>query len=144
MVRRWLIRSLFLLPLVCVVALWVTSYFGGLALNKHFGEGYRETGAVQGLGFLDYVHNVSFKDTLIRATFARGRTTKEWIRVPMIHSFYYGRLPPWADSYEIIFPLWLPTLLLLVFNLLVWRKTRPKPQGRVFPIEPTNNSAKTK
>jgi hypothetical protein len=59
--------------------------------------------------------------------------------------FYAGRCEPYPDSVDVLFPLWLPTLLLSSLNWFVWRKTRPKIMAeRAFPVEPTNNSAKSK
>ena len=45
------------------------------------------------------------------------------------------------DLWLIIFPLWLPALLLVVLNGLVWRWTRRRRVGAVgFPVEPAKKA----
>ena len=53
MFRRWIIRSLFLVPLLCVVAVWVASYFGGLCLYKQFGRFLAQVGTLPGLCYVE-------------------------------------------------------------------------------------------
>jgi hypothetical protein len=43
--------------------------------------------------------------------------------------FYIEHWPGVPDSHGIVFPLWLPTVLLAAFCWLVWQKTRAKPLG---------------
>ena len=52
--------------------------------------------------------------------------------------------PKWRfpRDLRIIFPLWLPTLLLLALNGFVCRKTRPIHADGAFPIEPAPTAAK--
>ena len=63
-------------------------------------------------------------------------TATKDVPVPTTLGFYGGAVPRLPDSLLIVFPLWLPTLLLLALNWLVWRMTRRRGEGRGFPVEP--------
>ena len=62
---------------------------------------------------------------------------------PRTLGFFGGRVPGDPDSWLIIFPLWLPTLLLVALNGWVWRWTRRRKVGAGavgFPVEPAKKA----
>lgn len=140
MLRRWIIRSLFLVPLVCVVAVWVTSYFGTISVHRTIGVRAWTLGSVSGMVvFLEFQIAPS-EAVLWIPGFVPHMTAKDWgIPQPMFE-FYFGSWPGISDSFGIVFPLWLPTLLLLGLNWLVWRKTRQRAGRGAFPVEPTKKT----
>jgi len=132
MLRRWLIRSLFLLALAFVVGAWVTSYFGGIVAITSFGGRFWAVGAVQGLGI-----TAEGSSSSVVSGFHFGGTADGL--VPTILGFGWGEEsdpfstdPPYLES---VFPLWLLTVVLAGLNWFVWRKTRAKYNGRGFPVE---------
>ena len=138
MKKRWLIRSLFLLPLVCVVAAWVGSYFATFSFDKWFEGRERHMGAVQGLIHLEEGSNDGLPDTPLQIHVYSGKKITDSVAIGAKFGFYAGKFPFTRDSFMIVFPLWLPTLLLAAVNWIVWRKTRAKPIGKAFPVEPTS------
>jgi hypothetical protein len=135
MIRRWLIRMPFLLALALVVSVWMASYFGGLQLTCWFRGRLGSVGAVQGATFMIHATHQG-APAQYRFRFQDGATAEEWGIVP---AFWCGRLS-WG-AWSVNFPLWLPTLLLGGLNWLVWRKTRPKHNGKGFPVEPAGKEA---
>ena len=95
--------------------------------------------AVQGLGLL--------ANTPIRSPqppgfhFYRGMRERDFLNRPTSHGFYAGEFSGIKNSWAIVFPLWLATLLLAGLSWFAWRKTRGAGVGRGFPVEPT--AAKT-
>lgn len=141
MVRRWIIRSLFLLPLVCVVGVWVVSYFGGLILQKGLGREWVFF-TVQGLGCMEVIDTKPPMDMPLDLSFHWSMTAKDLGTGPRTLGFYCGSSVWFRNALIIAFPLWLPTLLLMLLNWLVWRKSRPKPKGGAFPITPDPAASK--
>jgi len=134
MVKLWIIRALFLLPLACVVGVYIASYFVLLGFGKQSGERDREINAVQGLCDVYEIHVMPSRDAPLRVRCFGGQTAKDWIEEPMTLGFYGGRWEGILRSWRIIFPLWLPALVLAGANGVVWRKTRRR-SGRGFPVE---------
>lgn len=140
MFRRWLIRIPFLLVLTFVVGMWIGSYFGESFLYNATTSRFREGGAIQGLAFVgdserDWFHKMDDLEFIfgVRASYDSP------LHCPTKLGFYGGR---WFmnDSFIIVFPLWLPTLLLLAVNWFVWRKTRLNSVTRGFPVEPASST----
>ena len=129
MVMRWLIRGVCLVLLAGVVGVWVGSYAGWLVMYKRSAGRYWVVGAVQGLGFMDGHGNNWDMTTPFLFGFFRGQTAKSLSLSPRTLGFFGGQLPGIPDSWLIIFPLWLPTLLLVALNGLVWRWTRRRKVG---------------
>ena len=143
MVKRWLIRTLFLLPLACVVGVWVTSYFGALMMLRSHGI-YLACTSVHGGVWLIEDHLPDL-DVPLHVEFKQGWKVEDVYSLPSSKlGFYFGPDSFHEDSLEIAFPLWLPTLLLAGLNWFVWRKTRAKYNERGFPVEPAKDSAKAK
>ncbi len=135
MLRRWLIRVPCLLALTFVVGVWITSYFGGFGCSEFVkGRGWYLT-AVQGLGCAEECGGLPGNTTLFQSYFDSGATAQELLPEPTTLGFYASRMQRFPDSFVIIYPLWLPTLLLTGLNWLVLRKTRPKRLWQGFPME---------
>jgi hypothetical protein len=134
MLRRWFVFGLALMLLSLCVTVWGVSYWRYLYA--------RHTGTT----FLNFVLN-------------SGRMAISWISTPGARSewhFANEEAGSWDDadkiskfswlgfSYDVgvgmfyfTIPLWLPSLLSLLFLWFAWRKTRRKPKGKAFPIEPS-------
>ena len=140
MVMRWLMRGVCLVLLAGVVGVWVGSYAGWLEMYKYSAGRDWGVGAVQGLGYMGRSGNMGFPTTPPEFGFLRGETAKS-IGLPLRTLGFYGGLwPVVRDLWLIIFPLWLPTLLLVVLNGFVWRWTRRRNVGRGFPVEPAKKA----
>jgi hypothetical protein len=137
MFRPWLIRLPFLLALICVITVWVASYFGGFRLGATSAAGEWSIGAVQGLGF-EYQDGVVAleDDTASVSGFTLGTKAKDWFDVITTLGFGRGKKAWFPKSSVIVFPLWLPTLMLAGLNWFVWRNTRPQFNGQGFPVDP--------
>ncbi len=137
MLRRWLIRVPFLLALACVLSVWVVSYFGALAAYTDSHGDRKYISAVQGLWDMGEVGSPGYAPGS-HFQFYGGWNSKDWNLPPTTLGFYYGRPLPVYRGFEIVFPLWLPALVLAGLNWFVWRKTRGKGVGgvgRAFPVE---------
>ena len=154
MLRRWLIRVPCLLALAFVVGVWITSYFGLLWMDRRSGGNLVEVGAVQGLVFMSEragpplydtpLHRPGFAyaDEPLHFWFTRGAKDVNYVIAPRMLGFGASPLSLLRIGVAIIFPLWLPTLLLAGLNWFVWRKTRAKPATQSgFPIEPAGKGA---
>jgi hypothetical protein len=145
MLRRWLIRVPFLLALALVVGVWVTSYFAGFSVNTTLAARDWSVGSVHGLNIF-YTFPDS-NDLLSRPTFRfrfqSHATVQDWNLARTTWGFHGSADARVPDSVLIVFPLWLPTLLLAGLNWFVWRKTRAKYNGRGFPVEAASTTNAT-
>lgn len=140
MVKRWLIRVLFLLSLACVVGIWIASYFGGIGLEKRYGGRSSGIGVIAGLVFTGEDGNDPYPDEPLHFYFDSGATADGPLAKRVTLGF---SVSPWAqfpDQFVIVFPLWLPTMILSALLWFVWRKTRGCKVGRGFPAEPSQPS----
>lgn len=137
MLRRWLIRLPFLWTLAFLVALWITSYFWGVAVECRAGG----IGVVQGLGIIGKYPEPIGSVTEWEFFFQPHATAQDCFVDSTVFGFHYGTTK-YLDL-QIVFPLWLPTLFLAALTWFVWRKTRPKAIGKPFPIEPSSSSPTT-
>ena len=135
MVMRWLMRGVCLVLLAGVVGVGVGSYAGSLAMGKRSAGRDWGVGAVQGLGVMELSDDVGFRTMPLVIYFERGVTAESLTLPPRTLGFYGGRWAGDPYSWLIIFPLWLPTVLLGVLNWFVWRWTRRGKMGRGFPVE---------
>ena len=133
MVMRWMMRGVCLVLRAGVVGVGVGSYAGWLRMRSWSAGQYWEVGAVQGLGYMGRCDSKGFLPTLLQFNFERGATAG--IMPPRTLGFYGGRWLRELDSWLIVFPLWLPTVVLVVLNGFVWRWTRRRKVGRGFPVE---------
>ena len=139
MVMRWLMRGVCMALLAGVVGVWVGSYAGGLEMYKFSAGRYWRVGTVQGLGYMAGCDVLGLPTAPLRFDFMRGETAADDALPPTTLGFY-GKGWPWVSVSYIIFPLWLPALLLVVLNGFVWRWTRRRKLGRGFPIEPAKKA----
>jgi hypothetical protein len=143
MVMRWLIRGVCLALLTGVVGVWAGSYAGAFEMDKRAAGRDWSAVTVHGLGcMVRSERDVSAYPTRpLQFEFRRGWTAEDFGLPP---GFICMPTLPWRpDSWQIIFPLWLPALLLVVLNGLVWRWTRRRKVGvgvRGFPIEPAKKA----
>jgi hypothetical protein len=135
MIRRWFIRLPCLVALTLVVGVWITSYFGGIVVSRKLPDSYCGIVAGQGLvtfGKEPHAHS-GFEPPNFRFD------PHEFVRFGAFGSptlgFRYTGMPNIPDSLVIVFPLWLPTVVLAMLCWYVWRKTRGKYNGRGFPVE---------
>ena len=129
----------FLLALALVVGVWVASYFGVLALLIFPEHHCFFISAIQGDADLGVAEDWFHHEVEIH--FHRGWRPVDWGVPPTTLGFYFARN---MEYFQLIFPLWLPTLVLTGLCWFAWRKTRPMPVGRAFPVEPEKQEAETK
>ena len=135
MVMRWLMRGVCLVLLAGVVGVGVGSYAGGFWMAKGAASCYWQVGIVEGLGCMYRTGDRGFVTTPCRFYFTRGSTTTSIGYPSRTLGFFGGRFPGDLGSWLILFPLWLPAVLLVVLNWFVWRWTRRGKMGRGFPVE---------
>ncbi len=143
MVLRWLIRGVCLVLLAGVVGVGVGSYAGTLEMVKLSAGRNWAAVAVKGLGCMARGDDFGLPSTPLQFHFDRWETAQSVGLPPRTLGFYGGRGPWGPNSWLIIFPLWLPTLLLVVLNGLVWRWTRRRMVGLGavgFPVEPAKKA----
>ena len=136
MIKRWLICLVSFLPLICVVGAWVASCFGMPFLDKQSGGVFRGVFVADGqVGAIQEFNTAAAGP--FEFTFERTRIPSILLKSRM--GFYISPLKYSPGYVVVIFPLWLPTLLLVALNWFVWRRARQKPAGRAFPLEPATN-----
>jgi hypothetical protein len=145
MVRRWLIRGLALTLLTLSAVAWVGSYFEGVQRANNY-WGYA-TDFTLGNGSADiWVEQMAGHGLIIYVGWMYGRSDKYDMRAEYEHLdckyFGFGVTLPALHPHEknpeywsVFFPLWFPTLLSALFLWLVWRNTRPRYNGKGFPIQ---------
>jgi len=137
MLRRWLIQIPFFLPLTIVVAVWIVSAFGEFVWGKMASGREWYTGAIRGLYYLGENYYPHDRDRPLEFVCHWGIKQEDTglPRTTLGFGYHCGIDFLHRDSLVIVFPLWLPTLLLTGLNWLVWRKTRPGKPGGAFPVE---------
>jgi hypothetical protein len=138
MLRRRIIRVLFLLPMLFLIGIWITSYYmgrlgAGVVAKRLWVLGFTE-------GKILFIHAPLGTSTL--PTGERFRIERLnipaswWGGFPTFGGFRVSRYPPLPDSALIVMPIWFSFALLALINVLVWPKTRRKSTGKAFPVEP--------
>ena len=136
MKRRWIIRSIFMLPiLLCIVGWeWSATHSFGM-LYSHY----------------DYFFCCNTYWGCVSATYQRFDLTSQpgawdfainstdhhflWASANFTHQFLGFAYKVEPHLYTLVAPYW---FLILVFSgvlWIVWRRTRPKPKGGAFPVE---------
>lgn len=146
MLRRWIIRSLSLTLVLFVLTAWVASYWDTATLVHYTPMGPDGSGQN---GFLVIrTGHISFlrEGPLLSADWHAGLTSNTFTHwwVPQFLDYYfadakYRFLGFYFDigiTQFVSLPLWFPTLLSAGLLWLIWRKTKPNPPGRAFPIDP--------
>jgi hypothetical protein len=93
---------------------------------------------VRGMGFLSKERHNQISRSPVRFAFARRVKAKDWLRVTPTQGSYAGRWDGRPDSWVVIVPLWLVTVVLVGVCWSLWRKTRGTGTGRGFPVEVEN------
>ncbi len=139
MLRRRSIRLPFLLALVCIVGVWVASYFGMISISANLRERSGTAFAIEGLGGIS---KWPFPTQSPRFFFQRRATVSDLYlpHAPTL-GFYYDTMSPMRGFFEVVFPLWLPTPLWAGLCWWVGRMTRVREIGRAFPVEPTESKS---
>jgi hypothetical protein len=146
MFRRWLIRGLVLALLaLCVVAL-VGSYRHPCAIGRH---GIHELWLHIRYGsivFNEYVEplagSIRWECVDVYADHQSERMDYLSREYHFAGFAYEGRNAVTGPFLLICIPLWFPTLLCTLLLWFVWRKTRAKPAGGAFPVEPAKAEVK--
>jgi hypothetical protein len=147
MFRRWFIRSLALTLLTLCVVAWVGSYWArvwrvGITF-EHCDYFLLENGST----LIDVAKRVAPVDYLL----AGWHLEKAYpVDMQMNYEHFDFRLAGFAvipstvhaDNLAVFFPLWFPTLLSALLVVFAWRKTRAKPVGGAFPVEPAKSGEK--
>ena len=139
MIRRWLIRSIFIGPCVVCVVVWVMSYWYVGAVRIPIGFScVRLNGALGSLYLWAQDRNTGGSDWVFR-TPDPGLTDallREYQSSQHFGGFAYSYLS-WPDHYllMVILPLWFPTTLSAILLWFAWRKTGAKRPGGAFPVE---------
>jgi hypothetical protein len=143
MFRRWLIRGLALTLLTLCVMAWVGSYFWKIGV-EHWGA----------IDFWELLVNRGHLELhVVRHLAPNSHIWWRWIHYDASSYWYefgsgsnydflgfylgYGPSPGTAGAMAVLIPLWFPIFLSALLLWLVWRKTRPKYNGKGFPIEST-------
>ncbi|HEY4329360.1 MAG TPA: hypothetical protein VGN88_06470 [Phycisphaerae bacterium] len=141
---RWLIRIFFIaLCMACVVA-WVGSYFQLAFMEYIERNGYHsyhlgidcgtiifrheEQDAFEG-GSWFYIHYA--------ADLAQFRRYVQEFKYHFAGFAYQPDKAVSRGNQVVLVPLWCPTFFSALILWFAWRKTKAKPVGRAFPIEPT-------
>jgi hypothetical protein len=137
--KRWLIRSIFIGLLTLCVGTWVGSYWQGIGID--YGGTERNLGltGADGEAVLAAEDNDPFGSVLgwhfyrfNRA--ARSGTGYEYAQYRLLGFGFEKVVRP--TCWFVWVPLWFPILLFALLLWFVWRKTKAKPVGRAFPVEP--------
>jgi hypothetical protein len=139
MPRRWLIRSLFIiLAILCAVA-WIGTHWRVADIGY---VGKTRIGLELDEGRLGILSTNNFQDTPgwhLSLTASHDTPWQVVERTAQCHALGFAFT---ADPSEllVVIPLWFPTLISAFTLWFAWRKTRPKPIGRAFPVEPPAKS----
>jgi hypothetical protein len=142
MVGRWIVRGLALTLLVMCVAAWVGSYWEAGIVERDLRDGIRylvlEGGAVTYVGdalFIEANDTVAWKWRSRRTDM--GLLSAVYSRLDWrFAGFAAGRYPVPEGHRIVVVPLWCVVLPAAGLLWWVWRKTRPRFNGRGFPVEP--------
>jgi len=141
MTRRWLIRSIFMLPILLCMVGWGWSESHGVAVvYVHRRLHFVECGTGSGRIWLFWVQADALRSPPGELSY------RSW-RGPVAHPVLPGEMA-WLGfrfshievvSYRertVAVPYWFPLLLSALLLLLAWRTTRPHPGGaQGFPVE---------
>ena len=132
MIRRWLIRSLALTLLTLCVVAGVGSYWRSVVVSYHAGlDCIVEIMSIESRRF-----GLSWSNWPPIQRWEVGFwETGAWPRGPVRFMGFH------VNERGITIPLWFPTLLSALLLWRVWRKTRPKFNGRGFPVEAAGKEA---
>ncbi|MCL2639464.1 MAG: hypothetical protein FWD53_01330 [Phycisphaerales bacterium] len=138
MTLRWPLRSFALTLLTLCLSSWAWSYF------LSFYIGYVSSSLGRAYWITTYTGGVLLSADRVGLSelgwqFGYDRDARSWESAERFLGFAYQSWPssigaPWYVG----IPFWFPSLLSAVLLWFIWRQTRPKTEGRGFPVEPTN------
>ena len=139
MFNRWLIRCLFMLPVVLCGLAWVSSYSYSVFVDAEPKAALRPVGGYYYLQFRDLS---LCRGSLEIRNYRSSLSDKDYPATPrhLALSVELGRLGGFLNSctFEWRIPMWLPTLVAAGALVLIWRPGRPKPNpATAFPVEVT-------
>ena len=155
--QRWLIRTCFLIPVILFASLWLMSIQNNARIS-YMHVGYEKNlGTFWGVIWFGWGQDVSFRPVVLppdswqmtNMPMASHILSSEFMESKPYLGFAYNyrESPSRGHVYEyraLAIPIWFPLSMATASFLLVFRKTRPKPNPKTaFPIEPTNPSLKT-
>ena len=134
MLRRWLMFGLALMLLSLCLGAWGVSYWREIYAS-HNGKTYLDF--ILNSGRLEIYRGTS-QGTAPGWHFVNAEALS-WDRLDQHSKFCWlgFSYSVGIDGSYFTIPFWLPSLLSLLFLWFAWRKTRPKPKGKAFPIEPS-------
>ena len=133
MKRRWLIRILFLLPIVLCAAGWAWSgtHVGEIGYTRGAGCAVGTNGGVIGIAFGSIMGGPNGWDGRVSGHSAHYFPPFEWGTF-LGFGFEHGRGP---EVYIVFMPYALPLFVFSIVLIIVWRMTRVREPARAFPVE---------
>lgn len=152
MMRRWLIRGLALTLLTLCALAWVGSYFQRAYIQYAGQNCYYldvESGTIRfslsddgfGAGRWDWNYLSPWKYLSPYRQQFQGAYQRAKYHFAGFAFSRYHITPLFLSGWFMDVPLYFPTLLSTLLLWLVWRKTRPKYNGRGFPVEAAGKGA---
>ena len=143
MMRRWVIRSMLILLLAMCVTAWVGSYWA-LGIS-HYGRTWDGVLLEDGrIGIVQFNSIFNFNG-VPGWDWGKHRGVMDWTIWDKNRDTYAALKFSYSSSvihWGVTFPLWFPTLLAALLLWFIWRKTKAKPIGGAFPVEPTKAGEK--
>jgi len=131
--KRWIIRSFFIGLLLLFVGGWILSYKWSWDLS-HQGYNFWSVGCVWGTCEINWWGHVQFRPS----GFKLDNLSPATDYLPYYRHHLLGfHLTTELDAIFLAIPFYFPTTICAALLWLAWRKTRPKPEGRAFPVELT-------
>jgi hypothetical protein len=132
-IRRWVFRVVPLLAMLLLLAAWVTSYFAGIAVTWENGRIRLSAAGVGGLVCTAYTPLGPRLPDYLKFYYNPGVSIRDWNLHPAFLGFDIGAISNNADQKGVVYPFWVPLLLLAALTWFAWRKTRPAPRSS-FPV----------
>ncbi len=151
MKRRWFIRSFFILLVLAVSVAWVRSYYISTYVShvpEYVADKYKLTCLDSVGGSIYFSHH--YKTGSLPSKWYWGDDANYlrfgWVNFAVslhpstfnsLFGFgYYSLASPEDQFFDIAIPFWFIDSITILIGLLVWCKTRPKPNpARAFPVE---------
>ena len=137
MVKRWLIRGVFMLPILLCAGGWVESYghWDQLSYQGSRGGAFSSVGGVVSVGYIA-IDAQSSGWQFSRASLPPISRRILDRRNGLFLGFAYGHSAAVDyEAYWAYIPYYFPLLLFSGVLLIVWRKTRARQAGGAFPVD---------
>ena len=139
MVKRWIIRGLFMLPMLLGVGGWGWSGWCDAVVTYSTPEWNVSCGTNSGVVFVDWVREHSPTYSVLRKSAWYRHQPQFWLQ-DMPKSFcgfvYHLDVRPYGAWHRFVrVPYWSLILVSSGHLFWIWRKTRASVQGRAFPVE---------